>query len=107
MSDYYADGRPHWDDQFRETEGEKRDRWRDTTAKRRQQVEAWNAAHKIGDPVYVTLDSGQIKETVTTSEAQMLSGHTAVIWLEGISGCYILSRVRPRPDVSGKPETPK
>jgi hypothetical protein len=25
----------------------------------------------------------------------VLGGHSAVIWLEGISGCYLLSRCRP------------
>ena len=39
------------------------------------------------------LDGGEIRETVTTSEAQVLSGHSAVIWLDGISGCYDLERV--------------
>jgi hypothetical protein len=31
----------------------------------------------------------------TFSEAQMLSGHIAVIWVEGISGAYLLNRVKP------------
>lgn len=38
-------------------------------------------------------DNGQDMETVTRSEAQLLFGHTAVVWVEGISGCYSLSHV--------------
>lgn len=49
---------------------------------------------KIGDSVIVTNDFGEEKETVATSEPWMLQGHTAVIMLEGIRGCYSLDRVR-------------
>lgn len=55
----------------------------------------FNAAHQVGAAVKVQLDGGEIRETVTTSEAQVLSGHSAVIWLKGISGCYLLDRVTP------------
>lgn len=60
----------------------------------------FNAAHQIGAAVSVELDSGEVRKTVTTSEAQVLSGHTAVIWLDGISGCYDLERVTPLPPAS-------
>ncbi len=55
----------------------------------------FNAAHQVGAAVTVCLDSGEVRETVTTSEAQVLSGHSAVIWLKGISGCYLLEHVKP------------
>lgn len=55
----------------------------------------FNAAHQVGAAVTVRLDSGETRETITTSEAQVLSGHSAVIWLKGISGCYLLDRVKP------------
>lgn len=61
-----------------------------------KQCAAWNAKHQVGAPVYVKLDSGGIQETVTRSPAEVLSGHSAVIWLEGVSGCYLLDRVVPR-----------
>lgn len=60
-----------------------------------QQVFNWNQKHGLGTPVIVTMDSGEERKTVTRSRAEILSGHSAVIWLEGISGCYLLSRVRP------------
>ncbi len=63
------------------------------------QVENWNLKHPVGTEVTVELDSGEIRATKTRSKAQMLSGHTAVIWLEGITGCYLLSRVRAKGQV--------
>lgn len=56
-------------------------------------VDRWNRAHPVGTRVTVRKDSGEVVETVTRTEASVLSGHTAVIWLEGISGCYLLDRV--------------
>jgi len=75
-------------------------------------VEDWNAKHPvIGIDVIVTKDSSTWKKsyipegksevkTKTRSLAYMLGasgdyiGHTAVIQLDGISGCYALERVR-------------
>lgn len=62
---------------------------------RQQRVDQWNAAHPVGTPVVVRLDSGKNFATKTRSRAEVLSGHTPVIWLEGVRGCYILERVRP------------
>jgi hypothetical protein len=59
-------------------------------------VADWNAKHPIGTPVNVKLDGGETRETVTRSVAEVLSGHSAVIWLEGIRGCYLLDRVEIR-----------
>jgi hypothetical protein len=63
------------------------------TAKLQAACDKFNAAHQVGAAVSVKLDSGEVRETVTTSEAQVLSGHSAVIWLDGIRGCYDLDRV--------------
>lgn len=62
---------------------------------RRRMAEEWNRKFGIGQAVEVTLDSGEIMQTKTTSRADLLGGHTPVIWLEGITGAYLLSRVRP------------
>lgn len=56
-------------------------------------VAAWNENHPIGTSVTVRMDDGEIRPTKTRGDAEMLSGHTAVIWLEGISGAYDLTRV--------------
>ena len=60
------------------------------------QCARWNAANPVGTAVNVTMDNGEVRQTVTRTGAQILSGHSAVIWLEGISGCYQLSRVTRR-----------
>ena len=71
-------------------------------------VAQWNALVPIGSPVTVELDSGEIRATTTRSNAQILRaepsrndpGHTAVIFLDGITGWYNLSRVRPKGGLS-------
>jgi hypothetical protein len=68
---------------------------RKTGAQLQVACDKFNAAHPVGTAVKVQLDGGELRETVTTSEAQVLSGHSAVIWLKGISGCYLLERVTP------------
>jgi hypothetical protein len=55
--------------------------------------DAWNVMHPVGAAVKVRRDNGEVQDTKTISPAEMLGGHTAVIWLEGISGCYMLDRV--------------
>lgn len=59
------------------------------------QVEKWNAKYPVGSVVIVRMDGGELRETKTRSAAEVLSGHSAVIWLDGISGCYLLDRVSP------------
>lgn len=62
--------------------------------KQRKLVDQWNAKHKPGTRVMMTWDGGEQTEERTRSEAQLLSGHTAVIWLDGISGCRALEACR-------------
>ena len=58
-------------------------------------VDAWNRLWPVGTVVDLRMDSGEVRRTKTRSAAQVLSGHTAVIWLEGVSGCYALSCAYP------------
>jgi hypothetical protein len=84
------------------TSGEKAARTRQTN--QLKLVAQWNALFPVGTPVTVEMDSQETRITTTRSPAQMLGaepsrndpGHTAVIWLDGIEGCYALSRVRPK-----------
>lgn len=71
------------------------------TAKLQAQCEAFNAKYPVGHPVTVRRDNGEGLATVTRSKAEVLSGHSAVIWLEGISGCYLLDRVTPVTEAAG------
>jgi hypothetical protein len=58
-----------------------------------QAVDRWNANSPVGSQVSVTLDNGSVVATKTRSEAQLMGGHTPVVWLDGISGAYLLDRV--------------
>ena len=57
------------------------------------QVENWNLKYPVGTSVRLTKDSGEVIETHTRSAAEISSSGHAVIWLEGVSGFYLLSRV--------------
>jgi len=58
-------------------------------------VERWNRRYPVGTPVIVQRDNGDLYTTRTRSEASLLPSGTAVIWVDGISGCYSLDRVKP------------
>lgn len=63
-----------------------------------RQVADWNTAHPLpGTPVIVKLDDGSEVQTRTQGDAFILGGHSAVIFLDGISGAYSLNRVRHNP----------
>lgn len=66
------------------------------TAKVQKEVDAFNAAHPVGTRVrfWTGLREGEGKVSTTRSDAQALSGHTAVVWLTGVSGCVSLSHVQ-------------
>lgn len=66
---------------------------RKTPAQLQAQCDAWNAAHPQGTEIsYESIvGEGETHRGRSTSEAQVLSGHSAVIWLEGKSGCVMLS----------------
>jgi hypothetical protein len=48
--------------------------------------------HPIGTHVTVRKDNGELVHARTRSMASVVGG-TAVIWVEGIAGCYALERV--------------
>jgi len=56
-------------------------------------VDAFNQRNPVGTPVTVVKDLGEKIETTVRFPAEVLSGHTPVVWLYGISGCYCLNRV--------------
>jgi hypothetical protein len=60
------------------------------------QCAQWNERHPIGTPVTYQRDDGTLADGETITPAQVLSGHTAVIWIDGVSGCVALDRVSPR-----------
>ena len=56
-------------------------------------VEVFNQQNPVGSPVTVVKDLGEKFETTVRFPAEVLSGHTPVVWICGISGCYCLDRV--------------
>lgn len=54
-----------------------------------------NTELPIGTKVNVRRDNGDILETVTKSKPWLLGGHTWVVLVHGISGCYDLHRISP------------
>ena len=74
-----------------------------TNVTERQLVKEWKDV-PIGTEVWVMMDDGTILHTKTRSEAELLQGHSAVIWLEDINGCYALGRVRRTPILEDREE---
>lgn len=62
-------------------------------AKLQKQCDEFNATNPVGTRVILKKDVGTEVHTKTRSVAQVLSGHSAVVWLEGVAGCYALDRV--------------
>lgn len=56
-------------------------------------IDAWNSENPPGTLVVVTKDDGTNYHTTTRSLAELLGGHTPVVWLVGRSGCVGLDRV--------------
>lgn len=56
-------------------------------------IKIFNEKHPVGSAVTVAKDFGEQIETTVRYPAQIMGGHTAVVWLFGISGAYSLSRV--------------
>ena len=57
-----------------------------------QECDDFNQQFAVGTKGWLHMDSGEKRETYTRSIAQVLSGHTAVIWVKGVAGCYLLNR---------------
>lgn len=70
---------------------------RKTPAQLEAQADAWNAQHDIGTEVDYSeiIGGGVTLRAATRSEAQVLSGHSVVVWLEGKSGCVCIEHCEP------------
>lgn len=65
---------------------------RPTAAQLQKQCDQWNAANEVGTTVSFEelVGRGETFRGKSASEAQVMGGHSAVIWLEGKSGCVDL-----------------
>lgn len=60
------------------------------------EVRSWNDAVKVGDAVeYRGYPEADSQICTTRTAASVLSGHTAVVWLNEKSGCVLVSACRP------------
>jgi hypothetical protein len=55
-------------------------------AKLQQAVDEFNARFPVGTALILQKDAGPI-ETIVRAAAQVLGGHSAVAWFDGVSGC--------------------
>lgn len=62
-----------------------------------KEVDAWNARVQVGQMVQYAEVNGltEPKTFKTRTPAELLSGHTAVVWLEGKSDCVCVSHCKP------------
>jgi hypothetical protein len=60
-----------------------------------KEVDAWNNAVTVGDEVdYISYPGAKAQRFTTRTAAEVLSGHTSVVWLNGKSGCVATSHCR-------------
>jgi hypothetical protein len=50
-------------------------------------VDRFNRSFPVGSRVILRKDTGEV-ETTVKAPAEVLSGHSAVGWFEGVRGCY-------------------
>ena len=65
-----------------------------TEARLQRLVDDFNGRFPVGTPVMLRKDSGPVQTTVQAA-GQILGGHSAVAWFEGVSGCYDVGCVSP------------
>ena len=67
---------------------------RATPAKLRKSVDAFNRRFPVGSEVMLKKDGvPEPIRTRTRSDAYLMCGHSAVVFLEGVSGCYLMTHV--------------
>lgn len=54
-------------------------------------VDSFNAKFPVGSSVLLRKDSGII-ETTVRAPAEILGGHSAVGWFDGVVGCYAIDK---------------
>ncbi len=60
-----------------------------------EEVLKWNAKYPVGTSVDVILGSGTQMRMKTRTEARVLNGRKAVVWLAGVRNPFDLSMIRP------------
>lgn len=60
-------------------------------------VDDFNARVMVGDLIEFSevIGLGEVRRFNTATPAEILSGHSAVVWLEGKRGCVLVSHCQP------------
>jgi hypothetical protein len=70
---------------------------------------AFNLRHQVGDEI--TVYTGRVGENPKVGKimfpAEVLSGHTPVVWVEGVRGCVALSHTAATPALKNPPKPPR
>lgn len=61
--------------------------------KMEKMVSKFNSTFKVGDKIKYKDDFDNIIEDTVRAEAEILSGHTPIMWLTNHRSCYLLERV--------------
>lgn len=64
-----------------------------SAAQLKSTVDHFNRRFPVGSKVILRKDSGYV-ETTVTAPAEILSGHSAVAWFDGVSGAYSIEDSR-------------
>ena len=59
-----------------------------------REAQLFNIAAVVGMPVRYRNDRGREIETKLRTVASVVGGHSAVVWLEGVSGCVAVNQVK-------------
>jgi hypothetical protein len=70
-----------------------------TLAELQAVCDQWNAKYPVGTSVeyHPVIDEPEHRVRTTRTPAQVLSGHTAVVWLNEERGCVALEACVPKP----------
>ncbi len=66
---------------------------RDSMEVMQSKVDVFNKKNPVGASVWVVKDLGEQMLTKVKHPAYIMGGHSAMVHVEGISGCYCLDRV--------------
>lgn len=58
-----------------------------------RKVDEWNALYPVGQMVVARFYGGATRSARTRAPAELLEGHSAVVWLDGILSACLLDRV--------------
>lgn len=65
----------------------------ESTEVMKSKIEIFNKKHPVGTFVTLIEDDGGKFETQIRYRAEIMGGHTPVVWVNGLAGAYSLNRI--------------